>query len=75
MRPVLLPVVLAILATTVACATGASSRAGMNVGNQTVTEISSANNGPNAEINCTNCTAIPIPTDVERAIDQSAAPT
>ena len=70
-RPLALSLVL--VAGPVACATGGSSRAGMNVGNQTVSDISSANTGPNAEINCTSCTAIPIPTDVERAIEHRIA--
>ena len=63
------PVVFLGLAASVACATG-GSRATMGVGNQAVSEISAATKLSNdAEINCSGCTATPIPSDVTRAIE------
>jgi hypothetical protein len=46
----------------------------MGVGNQTVTDIATTTRRPSeTETNCTSCTAIPIPTDVERAIEDRIA--
>jgi hypothetical protein len=41
----------------------------MNVGSQTVVDITTTNRTTDADIHCTNCTAIPMPSDVERAIE------
>lgn len=71
MRPFCLPIVLGALATTVACATAGVSRgASMNDGNPTVVEVSAATVANRGEIGCSNCTAMPMPSDVTQAIEQ-----
>ena len=62
-----------IVAGPAACATGGSSRATMNVGNQAVTEISGADRSRDTDLNCSNCTTMPLPSDVTRAIENRIA--
>ena len=67
------PVVFLALVATAACAT-AGGHSTMALGNQAVTEVS-ALAGPSdaAEIECTGCTAMPMPSDVTQAIEHRIA--
>jgi hypothetical protein len=70
-RPFALSLVL--VAGPAACATG-GSHANVGMGNQVVTDISAATKqSADAEINCTGCTAMPMPSDVTRAIEHRIA--
>jgi hypothetical protein len=58
-----------LIAGSAACATG-GSHATMSGGNQTVTDIAPSNSpSSETEIRCTGCAAMPMPTDVTRAIE------
>ena len=70
-RQIALSVVL--VAGPVACATG-GNHATMSTGNQAVTDIPATIRRSSAtEIDCTNCTAMPMPSDVTQAIEHRIA--
>ena len=74
MGPIRFSAAFMALTTTVACATGGGgSRASMGVANQDVADIASAAPSSVAEITCTNCTAMPMPSDVTKALEHRIA--
>ena len=67
-----MPVALLAIGAAVACATG-GGHATANISNQTVTDISSGASSSNAEISCSHCSAVPMPSDVTQALEHRIA--